>query len=101
MEHLRPMIESILVDSSFLAALYNPTDPRHQRAADFVKVDRRARLIPEVTLPEVTFQINRAGGIPAVASFLRSFITAKPTLQTLTLNDLARAQSIMLTYPQA
>ena len=101
MEYLCPMNESILVDSSFLAALHNPTDSKHQRAADFVKADRRPRLIPEITLPEVTFLINRAGGIPAVASFLRNFITAQPTLQTLTLNDLTRAQTIMLTYPRS
>ncbi len=84
-----------------MAALYNPTDRSHSRAADFVKMDRRPRLIPEVTLPEITFLMNRAGGIPAVASFLRSFITARPTLQTLTLADLARAQAIMLAYPRA
>ena len=101
MEPLHPMNESILVDSSFTVALYNPVDLRHSRAADFIKADRRPRLIPEVTLPEITFLMGRAGGVPAVASFLRSFITAQPTLQTLTLADLARAQTIMLVYSRA
>ncbi len=97
-----PLINnSTLIDSSFLAVLYNPTDPKHRRAASFVKIDRTPRLIPEVTLPEVTFLIRRAGGVPVVTLFLGSFIATKPILQTLVLADLARAQEIMLAYPGA
>jgi uncharacterized protein len=95
------MINSILVDSSFLTALHNPMDLNHQRAADFIKNDKSQRLIPEVALPEVTFLMNRAGGIPAVASFLNAFVASHPTLQTLTWDDLTRAQAIMLTYARA
>src|SRR4051812_29849377 len=95
------MNNSILIVSSFLAALYNPSDQYHRRAANFVKLDSSPYLIPEVSLPEVTFLLNRAGGIPAKSSFLKALIKTRPTLQTLTWDDLARAESIMLTYTSA
>src|SRR5438046_3027940 len=95
------MNNSILIDSSFLAALYNPSDQYHRRATNFVKSDNSLHLIPEVSLPEVTFLLNRAGGIPAKSSFLRAIVKARPTLQTLTWDDLVRAESIMQTYTSA
>lgn len=45
--------------------------------------------------------MHRAGGTPAVASFLKAFIAAQPVLQTLTLDDLNRVHEIILAYPRA
>ena len=49
----------------------------------------------------MTFLLNRAVGILAVAPFMKALITVQNRLQTLTWNDLARAQTILLTYASA
>ena len=94
-------MNQILIDSGFLAAIYNRLDTNHDRAARFIKQNVAELLIPEVTLTEVAFLLNREGGVPAVAMFLRTFAASKPVLQSLTLPDLDRARAIMLTYASA
>jgi uncharacterized protein len=95
------MNSDILLDSSFLAALYNSSDQYHRLASGFVKLDKSVRIIPEVTLPEVSFLLNRARGVPAKSAFIKAIVRARPTLQNLTWDDIARAETIMVTYARA
>lgn len=94
-------MNQILIDSSFLGALYNPVDRNRPSALNFIEADQSTRLIPEIVLPEVAFLLNRAGGIPAVAQFLQALVIAQPTMQNLLPGDLNRARDIMLTYASA
>ncbi len=66
----------ILVDTSFVYALYSTKDQKHRAALEFSEQSTARPLIPEVTLPEVTFLFHRAGGVPAVTTFLRNFVEA-------------------------
>ncbi len=89
---------NILIDSSFLIALYNPKDPNHSRAKTFIGEDHYVHLIPQVALPEVTFLLNRAGGSPAVARFLQALTIAQPVLEPIIMADLTRIRVIRDSY---
>lgn len=60
----------ILVDSSFLYALYGTKDQKHRIALEFSEQLTASPQIPDVVLTEVTFLLHRGGGIPAVAERL-------------------------------
>jgi predicted nucleic acid-binding protein len=56
---------TILTDSSFIYALYNAKDTRHQRAMDFATQYTGVTVVPDVVLPEVSylFMRNSTGGL--------------------------------------
>ena len=91
----------VLVDSSFLCALYDKYDVGHSAASQFMKSNRVIRIVPQVILPEVTFLLNRSGGQPVVEFFLQSFEATKPRLESLQLADFRRVREILRTYPRA
>jgi predicted nucleic acid-binding protein len=91
----------ILVDSSFVYALYSTNDKKHPEALEFSEGTASHPLVSDVVLPEVAFLFHRAGGIPAVAAFLRNFVDAGIEPTALHLQDVQRAQAIMTTYASA
>jgi predicted nucleic acid-binding protein len=91
----------ILIDSSFLYAVYDQDDYGYERAGDFLKVNSARRIIPDVILPEVTFLLRRSGGQRAVEAFLLDFASSQPHLEPLVVADLVRAREIFQTYPRA
>jgi uncharacterized protein len=94
-------VKPLLVDSSFLFALYNPQDPDHSRSLALVQRDKRPRLIPNVVLTEVAYLMRRAAGVSGATLFLSSLARAKPTLVSVTISDLERASQIMRAYASA
>jgi predicted nucleic acid-binding protein len=89
----------ILIDSSFLFALYNRSDEDYKIAQAFAaKQTNMIFIVPDVTLPEVTFLFNRHGKIPAVINFLQSFAAAQPHLEPIQVSDIERAYDIMTKY---
>ncbi len=91
----------ILVDSSYLYALYNDEDSNHRQALAFSKQTATSPVIPDVVLPEVTFLFYRKGGIPAVTSFLTNFANLEAEPIVLRLEDIYRSQAIMTRYASA
>ena len=91
----------ILVDSSFVYALYSTKDQKHRAALEFSEQTAAHPLIPDVVLPEVTFLFHRAGGVPAVTTFLHNFVEAGIETIPLQLVDIRRAEAIMTTYASA
>jgi predicted nucleic acid-binding protein len=91
----------ILLDSSFIFALNSPKDKNNKRAIEFVKLNTESLLLPQITLPEVTFLLMRAGGLPAVRGFLKRLVLSQALLTPLVLEDLERAEQIMATYSDA
>ena len=91
----------ILADSSFLYALYSVHDRYHPGADHFAGESPVRLIVPDVILPEVTFLLKRAGGLPAVLGFLGAFVEAAPILEPLTPTDIRRARGIMAAYPEA
>jgi predicted nucleic acid-binding protein len=94
-------MSDILVDSSFLYALFQKDDRHHSRAREFAASNRLPALVPDVVLPEVTFLLARDGGISAAAAFLEGFKAASLKLECLTIEDVDRAREIMLSYSDA
>lgn len=91
----------ILFDTSFVVALNNPKDSKHTHAFKFLIKTNDSFLIPEVVLTEASFLLGKAGGLPAVAGFLRRLVETETPLQSINLADLNRAKEIMLTYPES
>jgi predicted nucleic acid-binding protein len=94
-------MDEILVDSSFVYALYSSKDQKHHQALEFSQQSTAQSVIPDVILPEVAFLFQRAGGIPAVSAFLRNFAAAEVEPTGLLLRDIQRAEAIMRTYASA
>lgn len=86
----------ILVDSSFLIALYNPRDANRKRAQDFLRSNRTELVVPEVALAEIAHMLRRYVGQRAVTAFLTGLSSV--TLQSMTGPDIARTRSIMQQY---
>ncbi len=91
----------ILVDSSFLYALFQKDDKYHSQAKEFAASSRLPVLVPDVVLPEVTFLMVRDGGIQVAAAFFEGFKAASLKLECLTTEDISRAREIMLDYADA
>jgi hypothetical protein len=88
----------ILVDSSFLYALFQTDDKRHQEATAFADSNPTPIRLPDVVLPEVTFLI---GGIPTATAFLEAIRSINLELECLTMEDVDRARQIMHSYADA
>ncbi len=95
------MTNRILIDSSFLYAVYNAGDRNHQVAIDFLAIPTNTLIVPEITLPEVAFLFARDFGYYAIEIFLGEFASAGQQMVSLTLADIQRAQQIMKAYPTA
>jgi hypothetical protein len=91
----------VLIDSSFLYALYNQTDLNHPVAQKFAKSSSYAYVVPEVALTEVTYLLMRTGGVAAVSRFLASVVKGRIPLESVTYTDIERANSVMTTYVDA
>ena len=91
----------VLIDSSFLYALFNSRELKHESALEFVKTSDDMQMIPDVVLTEVAFLFKRFGGEKAVAVFLESLEFTQPELVSVMLTDLKRVREIMLKYADA
>ncbi|MBI1256320.1 MAG: PIN domain-containing protein [Chloroflexi bacterium] len=88
----------ILVDSSFLYALFDHDDTKHQIALSWAARQNFQLLVPQVVLSEVMFLLDRAGGVPATLQFLDSFTSANYALESITIDDLLRVREIRASY---
>lgn len=91
----------VILDSSFVFALYAEDDKHHEAALTFMADFNGVAIVPEIILPEVTFLFQRTGGTPAVIRFLEKFNDAQDELECLTTIDLRRAKQIMEQYREA
>ena len=85
----------ILIDSSFLYAIYNIDDENHQRAMKFIIAIRDMPLVQEVVLPEVAYLFIRDVGYFALERFLSEFASAQIELQSISISDIRRAHESM------
>lgn len=87
----------VIVDTSFLYALYNDKDPDHELCLLTAEIYPYV-LIPDVVLTEAAFLFRRFGGARAVSLFLRSLSQRKPFLARVTYTDVQRAYEVMEEY---
>jgi len=95
------MKEKVLIDSSFLFALYDRDDKYHDDAVYFARDDSRTRIVPDVVLTEVAYMIKRAVGQHIVPVFLNDVTRSPIQLQPVLAEDVKRAREVMLKYPSA
>jgi uncharacterized protein len=89
---------AVLIDTSFLLALANPSDTNHQRAINTMRTVAEARVIPIPVLPEMFYMVaTRVSYISAVKLFGR-VQTAGFHLQPITGDDMMRMHAIMQQY---
>lgn len=92
---------AILTDSSFIYALYNSNDSRHQSAMDFAISNTIETAVPDVILPEVSYLFLRDLGYVGVQRFLASFKQVNTHWIPLVNTDLVRVHEIAETYASA
>lgn len=92
---------TLLLDSSFVYALFNGDDRNHAAALQFAAAIRQQSLVPDVALPEITFLFRRDAPYSAIKTFLVEFTKAQLTLVPPTTDDIIRISQIMDTYPTA
>jgi predicted nucleic acid-binding protein len=91
----------ILTDSSFIYALYNEKDSRHQQAMDFASTYAGGTIVPDVILPEIGYLFVRDLGYYGLQTFLEKFKELNARLEPLDWVDLARVHEISVTYASA
>jgi predicted nucleic acid-binding protein len=94
-------LSKVLVDSSFLIALFNVDDYQHDNVNEIAESYRGRFVVPQVVMTEATYMIGRENSIWGAIAFLREFTHWKPELIEVTMNDLERAASIMEQYLDA
>jgi hypothetical protein len=94
-------LNSILVDSSFLIALYDEDATSHKAVREIARLYRGQLLIPQVILTEVVYLMKREQGVEGAANFLDALTRSAPVLQDVTISDLQRAEAIMRQYSDA
>lgn len=95
------MLTKMVIDSSFLYALFESKTNRHEEVADFMATTLFVPIVPYVVLGEVTFLFNRAGGAPAMRRFLDAFVQFDGEFEGITREDLQRVSEILAQYPRA
>jgi uncharacterized protein len=96
------MIENnILVDSSFLYALYDYRNKDYGDAIAVADLYQQSFIIPYIVLTEVAYLFRRKGGIPAVATFLDALLQGDYRYEVVAPQDIGRAREIMLHYSEA
>ena len=64
---------TLIIDSSFLVALYDGGEVRHQRAFDFAVENSEVMFVPYLVLPEVSFLLRRNLGYANSLNFFSFF----------------------------
>src|SRR5574341_417771 len=87
-----------LADTGFVFALFHPRDALHQHARSFYLRTEDRILVPTITLGELTYLTNRAGGTRAVISLMRALRQSDVHLLEPTTADYDRALDILDKY---
>lgn len=92
---------TLIIDSSFLVALYDVGEVRHQRAYHFAEHNSETMLVPDIVLPEVNFLLRRNLGYTNSLNFFDFFESRFVRLLPILLDDLARVYEISQQYADA
>ena len=92
---------TLIIDSSFLVALYDVGEVRHQRAYEFAAENTETMLVPDLVLPEVSFLLRRNLGYANSLNFFDFFKNRSVGLLPVLVDDLARVDEISQQYTDA
>lgn len=91
-------LAKVLIDSSFLYALFDHDDAKHEVALTWAMRHEFQPVVPQVILTEVLFLVDRSGGVPATLQFLDHFTAGNYVLESATISTLRRVREIRETY---
>ena len=89
---------SILADTGYVYALYNPEDAHHRKAVEFANENTEPILLPAVILPELGFLFRRDLGYAGIVQFLGRFKDMDATIEPMLDADLGRIYEIAEQY---
>lgn len=89
---------SVLADTGYVFALYNPQDAHHQQAVAFANANTEPMLLPAVALTELGFLFRRDFGYAGLVQFLDRFKDADARIEPMLNADLARIAEISAQY---
>ena len=89
---------SILVDTGFVYALFQPADPHHERAIAFSEENSEPMLLPAVILPELGFLFRRDNGYASVIQWLEQFRYTEARIAPMIQEDLGQIYEIAEQY---
>lgn len=92
---------TVIVDSSFLVALYDDSDRQHRRAKSFTFDGKERLLVPDVVLPEVSHVLRRRFYYQSSFAFFEFFGYEITSLEPVRKADLARIEEIAEQYQTA
>ncbi len=92
---------TLIIDSSFLVALYDAGEVRHQRAYHFAEQNSETMLVPDIVLPEVSYMLRRNLGYRNSLNFFDFFEGRFVRLLPVLVDDLARVYEISQQYTDA
>ncbi len=92
---------TLIIDSSFLVALYDGGEVYHRRAYDFAADRLETMLVPAVALPEVGYLLRRNLGYAKSLNFFDFFENRNVRLFPVIQQDLARVYEIGRQYRDA
>lgn len=92
---------TLIVDSSFLVAMFNRGDKYFARARRFSLLRSELMLVPHVALPEISYLLTRDLDYLKSWRFLDFFEVANAKLQPIIADDLTRITEIANQYPRA
>ena len=92
---------TLVIDSSFLVALYDSDEVHHRKALALAADRREMILVPDLVLPEVSYLLRRNLGHKRSMNFFDFFDNAKVTLVPVRKEDLPRMREIGLQYADA
>lgn len=95
------MVSKILVDSSFLIALYDKDAKVYDEVQEIAQLYQGLLLVPQVVLTEVVYLLKRETGVNGASVFLEDFSNSNPALQDISVSDLKRVKEIMQQYATA
>ena len=91
----------MLIDTSFLYALYNADDRYHERSLALLEHQNRPALVPQIVLPEIGFLFLRDGGYSTLIRFLNEFSQTRTQLIPVIMEDVQRTAEIATIYASA
>ena len=92
---------TLLIDSSFLVALYDGGEVHHRRAYDFAADRTEVMLVPDLVLAEVSYLLRRNLGYANSLNFFEFFEDRSVRLVAVLQEDLARVREIGQQYSDA
>lgn len=93
-------MERVLLDTSFLYALFSSSDINHSRVVTLAEKETAEAIIPDVVLPEVKFLFRSAGSLFTAMEFMDALTASQATVEKLTKPDIERANELSRLHRQ-